>query len=90
MRVLSSTSSAPPRLRVMPKEGVSRGDAETRRAKTTPVTLNSFQGPSLGLRRSVAKVANRAVVGSTRATGSSARWMLKQVQHDESVWGAKA
>ena len=54
-------------------------------SKTTPVTLNSLQGPSLGLRRSVAKVANRAVVGSTRAAGSSARWMLKQVQHDEIV-----
>ena len=53
---------------------------------TIPVTLNSFQGPSLGLRRSVVKRANRAAVRSTRAPGWAARWMLKQVQHDVFVW----
>ena len=48
----------------------------------TPVTLNSFQGPSLGLRRSVAKSANLAAARSMHASGSAARLMLKQVQHD--------
>ena len=49
---------------------------------TIPVTLNSFQGPSLGLRRSVVKRAGRAAVRWARASEHAARWMLKQVQHD--------
>ena len=57
---------------------------------TTPVTLNLFQGPSLGLRRSVVQGASRAAVRSTLASSIMARWMLKQVQHDGFVRGAKA
>ena len=49
---------------------------------STPVTLNSFQGPSLGLRRSVAKSANLATARSALSFARAARWMLKQVQHD--------
>ena len=49
---------------------------------TTPVTLNSFQGPSLGWHRSVAKGANVTAALSTLDTGNAAGWMLKQVQHD--------
>ena len=48
----------------------------------TPVTLNSFQGPSLSSRRSVVQGANRAVAQSRQALGRAARWMLNQVQHD--------
>ena len=48
-----------------------------------PVTLNLFQGPSLGLRRSVVRGVNRAVEVSTQAPGRAAQWVLKQVQHDE-------
>ena len=55
---------------------------------TSPVTLNLFQGPFLGLRRSVVKGANRAVVLSTQASGYAARWLLKQVQHDEFGMGS--
>ena len=47
-----------------------------------PVTLNSFQGPSLGLRRSVVSGSNRATAHPTRSSGCAARWMLKRVQHD--------
>ena len=47
------------------------------------VTLNLFQGPSLGLRRSGVRGVNRAVSVSTQAPGRAARWVLKQVQHDE-------
>ena len=47
-----------------------------------PVTLNAFQGPSLGLRRSVVKRANRAAVRWARTSEHAAQWMLKQVQHD--------
>ena len=50
---------------------------------TTPVTLNSFQGPSLPTRRSVVERSARAVGVSTRATGNAAQWVLKQVQHDD-------
>ena len=57
-------------------------------ALSTTVTLNAFQGPSLGLRRSVEKGANRAAVRWARASGLAARWMLKQVQHDGVLWGA--
>ena len=57
-------------------------------ALSTPVTLNSFQGPSLGLLRSVVQGANRAAVRWARASGLAARWMLKQVQHDGVLWGA--
>ena len=56
--------------------------------QTTPVTLNSFQGPSLPTRRSVVGRRNGAVGVSTRATGSAARWTLKQVQHDDGILGA--
>ena len=52
---------------------------------TTPVTLNSFQGPSLPARRSAVGQRGRAVAPSTQATGRAARWMLKQVQHDDVV-----
>ena len=52
---------------------------------TNPVTLNSFQGPSLPTRRSAVGQRDRAVALSTPATGRAARWMLKQVQHDEVV-----
>ena len=47
-----------------------------------PVTLNSFQGPSLGLRRSAVQGANRAAVPTALASGHAAQLMLKQVQHD--------
>ena len=57
-------------------------------ALSTTVTLNAFQGPSLGLRRSVEKGANRAAALLSQAPGCAARWMLKQVQHDEVFWGA--
>jgi len=46
------------------------------------VTLNSFQGPSIGLRRSV-RNENRAAAASRLASGFAARWMLNQVQQDE-------
>ena len=52
---------------------------------THPVTLNSFQGPSPPTRRSVVGQGNCAVVTSTLATEREARWMLKQVQHDDVV-----
>ena len=41
-------------------------------SKPFPVTLNSFQGPSIGMHRR-----------PDQGTGRAARWMLKQVQHDE-------
>ena len=58
---------------------------------TTPVTLNSYQGPSL---RKVPKLA--AARSQTSGTGSAsmyssaraANWMLKQVQHDAGFWKA--
>ena len=51
----------------------------------TPVTLNLFQGPFRPMRRSVVGQQDRAVAPSTLATAPAARWMLKQVQHDEFV-----
>ena len=54
---------------------------------TSPVTLNSFQGPSRPTRRSAVGRRSRAVALSTQATGRAARWMLKQVQHDDDVQG---
>ena len=55
---------------------------------TNPVTLNSFQGLSLPTRRSAVEQSNRAVALSTLASEREARWMLKQVQHDDAVWEA--
>jgi len=37
------------------------------------------------MRRSVVGQQDRAVAPSTLATAPAARWMLKQVQHDEFV-----
>ena len=54
----------------------------------TPVTLNSFQGPFLGLRRRVVEGANLAAARSTHLSRDAARWMLKQVQHDGLLWEA--
>ena len=54
--------------------------------RTAPVTLNSFQGPSHGLRRSVVLGSNRAVACHDMASRNAARWMLKQVQHDGIIW----
>ena len=51
----------------------------------TPVTLNSFQGPSRPMRRSVVVRNDGAVGVSARPPGSAARWVVKQVQHDEVV-----
>ena len=50
---------------------------------TTPVTLNLFQGPSLGLRRSVVWQQGRANGVFRQGSAHAAGWMLKQVQHDE-------
>ena len=52
-------------------------------SQTTPVTLNSFRGPSVLPRRSVVKGASLAAACPTQTSGHAARWMLKQVQHDE-------
>ncbi len=52
---------------------------------THPVTLNLFQGPSLGLRQSVVGMNGGAVARSRVTSAFEARWMLKQVQHDEVV-----
>ena len=51
----------------------------------TPVTLNSFQGPFLAAARSAVGQQGRAVYSSPCEAGRSARWMLKQVQHDDVV-----
>jgi hypothetical protein len=51
------------------------------------VTLNLFQGPSLGLRRTRVKCAGLAVAPFTPASESAAQWMLKQVQHDDVCGG---
>ena len=51
------------------------------------VTLNLFQGPFRGLRRSSVSQRGRAVVATKTATGCAARWMLKQVQHDDLKFG---
>jgi len=57
-------------------------------SSATPVTLNSFQGPFLDTDRSVVGQLGRAVVPSKQALVRAARWMLKQVQHDDVVRGA--
>ena len=57
---------------------------------TNPVTLNLFQGPSLGLRRSVVRQQDRAAGVFRRGSARAARWMLKQVQHDVCVLGEAA
>ncbi|KUO54743.1 MAG: hypothetical protein APF82_07165 [Sphingomonadales bacterium BRH_c42] len=49
------------------------------------VTLNSFQGPFLVSRRCVVGGTNLTVAHLTRASADGARWMLKQVQHDDFV-----
>jgi hypothetical protein len=54
---------------------------------STPVLLNLFQDPFLGLRRSVVGVRNGSVALVKVATERAARWVLKQVQHDDVVWG---
>jgi hypothetical protein len=54
--------------------------------QTSPVTLNLFQGPSLTLRRSVVEWTDGAVGLSKQAFAHAARWMLKQVQHDGTVY----
>jgi hypothetical protein len=56
----------------------------------TIVTLNSFQGPSLGLRRSGQGEGSGAVALSKWDSARAARWMLKQVQHDELAGGLAA
>ena len=56
--------------------------AQTSRPKG-PVTLNLFQGPSLPTGRSPVGRLDRAVALSNAAPERAARWMLKQVQHDE-------
>ena len=52
-------------------------------APTAPVILNLFQDPFLATRRRVLVRDNGAVALSTSAAGHEARWMLKQVQHDD-------
>jgi hypothetical protein len=52
---------------------------------TTPVTLNSFQGPFLLPHRSTVGQRDRAAAPPTRASERGARWVLKQVQHDDVV-----
>ncbi len=54
----------------------------TQTPPTNPVTLNSFQGPFLPMRRCSVGRNDGAVALTTRATGGVARWVLKQVQHD--------
>ena len=56
-----------------------------RTSVTTSVTLNLFQGPFRPMRRSVLGELDGAVASSTLATARAARWMLKQVQHDDVV-----
>jgi hypothetical protein len=51
--------------------------------KPSVVTLNLFQGPSLRPRRPGVGKRNRAVAFFHQSTVLAARWMLKQVQHDE-------
>ena len=55
---------------------------------TSPVTLNLFQGPFLRADRSSVGQRGRAAIPARLATERAARWMLKQVQHDEPVWEA--
>jgi hypothetical protein len=52
---------------------------------TTAVILNSFQDPFLRSRRSMVGRNNGAVARPERASAVEARWMLKQVQHDDAV-----
>jgi hypothetical protein len=63
--------------------------APTLIAPTNPVTLNSFQGPSPGLRRSVVTGRGGSAGLSRQGAALAARWMLKQVQHDDVVRGAQ-
>jgi hypothetical protein len=51
--------------------------------QTNPVTLNLFQGPFGRTGRSAVGKPDRAVCSSDAASEGGARWMLKQVQHDE-------
>ncbi|MEP6868754.1 MAG: hypothetical protein ABJA20_09570 [Novosphingobium sp.] len=58
---------------------------------TTPVILNSFQDPSCqhAPKLSVARLqACRNRSAFTAGTERAAKWMLKQVQHDDVVWEA--
>ena len=55
----------------------------------TPVTLNLFQGPFRLTCLSVVGRSNVAVGASTLNTGSAARWVLKQVQHDDVLVGGR-
>ena len=53
---------------------------------TSPVTLNSFQGPSGHHAPKLSAAHSQACrTGSVSMpnTGQAAKWMLKQVQHDE-------
>ena len=77
---------APTVSRFAPATSPFRGGSST--PQTTPVTLNSFQGPFLLPRRSVVTGANIAAGRSTLAAACEARWMLKQVQHDGLLWEA--
>ena len=56
---------------------------------SNPVTLNLFQGPFLGLLRSVRVRKDAAAVLPSQAVGHAAGWMLKQVQHDDLVGAMK-
>jgi hypothetical protein len=47
------------------------------------VTLNLFQGPSCRKRGAVGQGASRTGRAGFVPTMQSAKWMLKQVQHDE-------
>ena len=49
------------------------------------VTLNSFQGPFLGLARITVRRRDRALSSLSATTERAARWTLKQVQGDDEV-----
>ncbi len=52
---------------------------------STPVALNSFQGPFLLTHQNVVEKRDASVVLTKWAPAPAARWMLKQVQHDDSL-----
>jgi hypothetical protein len=56
---------------------------------TNTVTLNLFQGPSLGF--ALRHQGQRGIVGLlAKRSDMAARWMLKQVQHDGVMFGEEA
>ncbi len=52
--------------------------------------VTAFQDPFLPTRRSLVGRRDGAVAPFTQTTGRAARWVLKQVQHDDVVWKVAA